>query len=188
MAGALTSLSAAQGDGHASHRVPLIRFLCTVVAWTLATGLSHATVLGVSASNVDAYFGSQSDTYQASNPTGLNPWTPIGPGPYLGSSLPGVPAAPGGNTPPSNVTPFGGTPSSSNFNDGFGNQATSAIVGYSGSPVGVVDDAQIALSMRLVQSGSTQYAYEQLNYSADYSLLNVVNGEHGVSVGSRTGS
>ncbi len=153
-----------------------VRVLSGVLVWGLFAQASQAIVVSVTASNADAYFGSQSDAYQDSNPTGLNPWSAIGAGPYLGTSLPaGVPAPPGGNTPPSNITPIAPSPSVSSFNDGFGNQATSVISGVVAPGVGTMDDAQIALGMRLVQSGTASYAYEQVNYSADFSLANVSN-------------
>jgi PEP-CTERM motif len=142
------------------------------------SSVARAVVIGVSASNVDAYFGSQNDAYQNSNPT-AGAWSPIGPGPYAGPALPaGVPAAPAGNVAPSNVTPFGGSPSSSSFNDTAGNLANSAIVAFVGGPNSLMDDAQIALTMSLNQTAPASgpsYAYEQLNYSADFALLNTVN-------------
>jgi PEP-CTERM motif len=145
------------------------------LAWIFAAGVSQGAIVGVSASNADAYFGSQSDVYQASNPTGLNPWTPVGLGPYFGTALPGVPAPPGGNSVPSNVTPLAPSPATASFNDGSGNLANSTIVALVTPPGNNMNDAQIALSMQLTQSGST-YAYEQVNYSADYSLTNGPNG------------
>jgi hypothetical protein len=49
------------------------------------------------------------------------------------------------------------------------------ISAYAAPGVGTMDDAQIALSMRLVQVGTASYAYEQVNYSADYALANAPN-------------
>jgi PEP-CTERM motif-containing protein len=153
-----------------------IRLFCLGLASVWAVPTARATVTGVSASNVDAYFGSQNDAYQDSNPTGLNPWSPIGPGPYFGTSLPpGVPAAPGGNTAPSNVTPFAPTPSTSSFNDGAGNTAISKIVAVAAPGSGTMNDVQINLAMVLNQTGTAAYAYEQLNYTADFTLANTPN-------------
>ncbi len=154
------------------------RFLilsCTALAGALVAATADASVTGVTASNVDAYFGSLSDGYQDSNPTGLAPWPAVGPGPYGGTFLPGVPAFPAGSVAPSNVTPFAPSASASSFNDGFGNLAVSKILGYAGGG-NTIDDAQIALSMFLTQVGTT-YAYEQLNYDIDYGVAATVNSD-----------
>ena len=137
-----------------------------------------AAVTGIPNSNVDAYFGSQSDAYQDSNPLGAAPWpaspillSPPPPSTYFLAAIPGSPPNP--NTTPSNVTTFAPALSTSGFNDGFGNQALSRILGFAGS-TGTMDDAQIGMNMFLTQ-GSTGYAYEQLNYSIDYALANTPN-------------
>jgi hypothetical protein len=140
---------------------------------------SWAIIIGTPNSNVDAYFGSQSDAYQNSNPAaGSWPASPIllsppPPTAYALTSVPGT--SPNPNVTPSNVTPFAPTASFSGFNDGVGNTATSAIVGFIGT-TGTMDDAQINLQMTVNQGASSPgYAYEQLNYSIDYSLANTPN-------------
>ena len=140
---------------------------------------SWAAIIGIPNSNVDAYFGSQSDAYQDSNPLVASwPTSPIlllppPPNAYALTSVPGT--SPNPNLTPSNITPFAPTSSFSSFNDGSGNTATSAIVGSIGS-TGTMDDAQIGLQMVLNQSASGPgYTYEQLNYSIDYSLVNTPN-------------
>ena len=140
----------------------LVLSLTAALVWTFAATDAQAAVTSVAASNVDAYFGSLSDANQVSNPIGLNPWPFVGIGPFPGATfLPGVPAFPLPTVTPSNVTPFAPAASTSSFSDGFGNIAISKILGFAaGGPT--VDDAQIALSMFLTQTGST-YAYEQLN-------------------------
>jgi PEP-CTERM motif-containing protein len=159
---------------HSLHRW-LTRLLCVAIAWSFAGNASQALIVSVGPSNVDTFFGSQSDAYQNSNPV-AGSWSAIGPGPYAGPGLPaGVPAAPAGNVVPSNITPLAPTPSISSFNDGGGNLANSGIVAYVGGPNSLVDDAQIGMFMNLTQTGSSAYAYEQLNYAADYSLTNIVD-------------
>lgn len=137
-----------------------------------------ASIIGMPNSNVDAYFGSQNDAYQASNPA-AGSWaaSPVllgvpPPSAYALTNVPGT--SPNPNVTPSNVTPFATTPSISSFNDGFNNTAYSAIVGYIGSGNFLMDDAQIGLKMTLTQS-SLGYAYEQINYSIDYDLANTPN-------------
>ncbi len=138
-----------------------------------------AAITGIPNSNVDAYFGSQSDAYQDSFPlVGAWPASPIlllppPPAAYSLTMVPGT--SPNPNVAPSNVTPFAPAPSVASFNDGLGNTATSSIVGSFGS-TGTMDDAQIGLSMVLNQNASsTTYTYEQLNYSIDYALANTPN-------------
>ncbi len=140
---------------------------------------SWAAIIGIPNSNVDAYFGSLSDAYQDSNPLVASwPASPIlllppPPAAYALTSVPGT--SPNPNVTPSNITTFAPALSFSSFNDTFGNTATSTIVGFIGSS-GTMDDAQIGLQMVLNQSASsTTYAYEQLNYSIDYSLANTPN-------------
>lgn len=138
-----------------------------------------AAIIGTPNSNVDAYFGSQSDAYQDSNPlAGSWPASPIlaFPPPPIAYALTSVPGtSPNPNVVPSNITPFSPTASFSSFNDSSGNTATSGIVGFIGS-TNTMDDAQIGLQMVLNQSSSSPgYVYEQLNYSIDYSLANTPN-------------
>jgi hypothetical protein len=138
-----------------------------------------AAIIGIPDSNVDAYFGSQSDAYQDSNPL-AGPWpsspvllAPPPPGAYALTSVPGIAVNP--NVTPSNITTFAPAPSVSSFNDLNGNTATSTIVGFAGT-TSTMDDAQVGLSMVLNQNASaTTYTYEQLNYSIDYALANTPN-------------
>ena len=88
-----------------------------MLAGSACASLARAQVVGILGSDVTTYFGSQADSYQMSNPTGLNPWTPVGNNPpsYYAAipQLPGVPSPPAGNVTPSNVTPFAPTSSTS---------------------------------------------------------------------------
>ncbi len=128
-------------------------------------------------SGVQAYFGSQGSVYEASDPAAL-PWTAPGTGPYTpGLPLPNVPGAP---TPLVYPTPsgnaFGGAGYTSNFNDGFSQPTTASSTiqaNYNPSPA-VTSDANIQIpSWTLAQSpGAPSYAYEQLDFAADY----MVNG------------
>ncbi len=164
-----------------ARRFALISLLVMMFVGVALFGTAQAQVTGITGSDVSAFFGSQSDVVQVSNPIGLNPWPPAGPNPPLFyssiSQLPGVPAPPAGNVPPSNVTPFAPTPSPSSFNDGFGNTATSTILGSVTALSLTADDAQVNLvagGMTLTES-TGGYAYEQLNYDIDYTVSNVVN-------------
>lgn len=154
--------------------------LGTVLAGALSTTIAHAAINSVLVSNVDARFGSQNDAYQDRFPLSLPAsWAPVGPGPYpivqtfLVTSAP----PPSPLFAPSGVTPFGGAGSFSSFTDTAtpANSAFSFIQGYVGSPGDFIDDAQIALTMSLTQAGASSYAYEQLNYSIDYDLVNTPN-------------
>jgi len=150
-------------------------FLVLLVAMLAST--ASAQVTSIPASDVIAYFGSQNDAVQISNPTGFNPWPAAGPNPpaFYGTinQLPGVPAPPG-SIPPSNITPFAPTASGSSFNDGFGNLATSNILGLISGSSGTADDALVAMNMNLIQT-SGGYAYEQMNFDIDYTVSNLVN-------------
>ena len=100
-------------------------------------GTAQAQVTGTLGSNVTTYFGSQADAYQMSNPAGPS-WTPVGNNPpaFYASipQLPNMPGPPAGNVTPSNVTPFAPISSSSSFNDGFGDTASSTILGLVAGP------------------------------------------------------
>lgn len=139
---------------------------------------AQAQVTTVAGSNADSLFGSQNDVYQASAPIGLNPWSPVGFNPpafYATiSQLPNIPGPPPGNVAPSNVTPFSPFNATGNFNDGFGNTASSAISGFVFGSSGTADDAQIGLFMTLNQA-SGGYAYEQINYDIDFNVSSTVN-------------
>ena len=141
---------------------------------------SHANLNNVLGSNVNAYFGSQNDGFQDRFPLSLPPaWFPVGPGPYPITQTfliigPGF-GPPPANAAPSNVTPFSGPGSFSSFADSPGNNATSLIQGFIGGPGDFIDDAQIGLIMSINQVGSSSYAYEQIDYSIDYDLLNSPN-------------
>jgi hypothetical protein len=154
-------------------------FVCLgLLSTVLLASAAQAQVVSVGGSNVDALFGSQNDSYQRSNPIGLNPWPAAGPNPpaFYGTvnQLPGVPSPPAGNVTPSNVMPFSPTNSTSFFNDGFGNTASSAISGFISGSAGTADDAQVGLFMTLAQSAGG-YAYEQLNYDIDFNVSSLVN-------------
>ncbi len=153
--------------------------LSLLVAALALLGSAQAQVTGTLGSDVTTYFGSQADSYQMSNPAGPA-WTPVGnnPPPYYASipQLPNVPSPPGGNVTPSNVTPFAPISSTSSYNDGYGDTASSTILGAVGPPY----TAQGAM-VELLGGGMTltetvgQYAYEQVNFDIDFSVANFVN-------------
>jgi hypothetical protein len=141
---------------------------------------AEAQVTGVLGSNVDAYFGSLSDSYQASNPPGLNPWAPAGINPpayyATATQIPNIPGPPASNVAPSNVTTFSPIASSSSFNDGFNDTATSSILGLVGGPY-TANAAEVNLvsgGMTLMESTGL-YDYEQLDFDIDFSVSSFVN-------------
>ena len=138
---------------------------------------SPAAVTGVATSNVDAYFGALSDANQQFSPgaPGSPTWPAVstgGPPPY-GAALPGVPGPQLGNVANSNANPFS-SPYISSFSGGGSSSIAKIQAIATGSPLSSPDDAQINLSMVLNQTGST-YAYQQLNYAADFTLTNTSN-------------
>ena len=153
---------------------------CATLAWTFVSSNAHAALNNLPLSNVDAYFGSQNDFYQDRFPLSLPPsWLPVGPGPYPITSTFLIASAPPPSPffAPSNVTPFSGPGSFSSFADVPGNAAFSLIQGYIAGLGDFIDDAQIGLTMSITQVGSSSYAYEQVNYSIDYDLVNSPNSQ-----------
>lgn len=150
----------------------LMLLVVALVATTFVTQSAVAQPLTVIASNVKTYFGSQSDAYQDSDPTGAT-WPAVGTGqsPYNTlTALPGVPAPPGGIAGTYNGNVFSPSPWLSNFNDGFGNTANTGIVGSAGTTQ-TVDDGQVNIFMSLNQTGApVNYAYAQMNYEIDYQV------------------
>jgi hypothetical protein len=137
------------------------------------SGAAHAAILTLMDSNVDAYFGSQSDAVQISDPPVLAPWPPVGPGPYLGTALPGVPGPPGSTAGPPypggiNV-PFSPAPHKSAFNDTLLNSANSLIVGGINGIGATTNDATLNANMNLTQTAGG-YAYEQIDFGIDYNV------------------
>jgi len=127
-------------------------------------------------SNVDAYFGAQSDAYHATDPTPLPAWGVAGTGPYGGTAIPNVPPQPPslpGPPPPypgGLHAPFSPAVSNSAFNDGFGNIANSSIVGGLVGSGATTNNATLAANMFLLQATGTGYAYEQIDFSIDYQV------------------
>jgi hypothetical protein len=155
-----------------------LRHAAITLGATLALAIinctAHAAILTLMDSNVDAYFGSQSDAYQASDPAVLAPWPAVGPGPYLGTALPGVPAPPGSTPGPPypggiNV-PYSPAAHNSAFNDGAGNTASSSIQGGINGIGATTNDATMVANGTLVESTGSSYDYEQLNFGIDYQV------------------
>jgi hypothetical protein len=149
-----------------------------LVVVSALSSVARGQVTTVNATDTQAYFGSLNDAYQASNPTGLNPWPAAGPNApaFYGTvnQLPGVPSPPGGNVAPTNASPFWPFNATSFFNDGNGNTASSAISAFVAGNTGTADDAQIGLFMTLNQT-TGGYAYEQINYVVDFNVSSLVN-------------
>lgn len=156
----------------------LLSMLLGMGIGVVSVDYAMAQVTSIAGSNAEAYFGSLNDTYQASVPTGLNPWSPAGPNPpaFYGTinQLPGVPSPPTGNVAPSNVSPFFPFNATAFFNDGMGNTASSAISAFIAGNTGTADDANIGLFMTLNQT-TGGYAYEQINYVVDFNVSSLVN-------------
>src|SRR4051794_38913922 len=96
----------------------LIVLYCAAVVGIFSATAARAAINSIPDSNVDAYFGSQSDGFQDRFPLSLpSSWATVGPGPYpvaatyLIASAPPPPAT----LTPSNVTPFGGAGVINNF-------------------------------------------------------------------------
>jgi hypothetical protein len=155
--------------------VPLL-VSAVFLVFSVSPCLGQGFINSITGSNVDAYFGAQSDAYQQPNPVSLpSSWTAVTTGlsPYTGlTQLPGVPGPPIFYTPPSNVTQFSG-PALSSFSN-LGDSANSIIQTTIGSS-GTVDDAQIKLIMSVIEASGLGYAYEQLNFDAEYAITNVSN-------------
>ncbi len=142
-----------------------------VVVATFA-GAAQGAILTLMDSNVDAYFGAKSDAVQASDPAVLVPWPAVGPGPDLGTALPGVPAPPGSTAGPPypggiNV-PYSPAPHNSAFSDGSGNTASSSIQGGINGIGATTNDATMSANGTLVETTGSSYDYEQLNFGIDY--------------------
>ncbi len=152
-------------------------------AFTSLVSAANMVPLG---SGVDARFGSQSNTYTDSDPTGLL-WTAPGVGTYSpGSALPGLPGAPAPLQYPITFgNPFqnGGPGWTSNFVDTLAGTtsyaaATSNIADTFNPVPTMVQDAQVTVpALRLAQGPSAPgYAFIQLNFSADYGVTNNTTG------------
>jgi len=134
-------------------------------------------------SSVQAYFGSQSSAYEASDPTGST-WTAPGYGPYtVGSPLPNLPAPPTPIVYPASApNSFGPTGHTSNFADPLPpsaqTTASSTIAMFASGSPSVVSDASILIpSWNLTQGpAATGYAYEQLDFVANYGVIGGVLG------------
>ena len=142
---------------------------------TVASPCLAGNISSIGPTNVDSYFGSQSDSFQEVNGTPSS-WTAIGtggapwfPGVY---SLPGgIPTYPAPFLTPTNANPFA-FPAIASYSNA-GDSANSVIQTTIGTSQ-TTDDAQIQLNMSLT-SGGAQYTYEQLNYNSDYTIANTLN-------------
>jgi hypothetical protein len=164
------------------------RSITQVCSFILAAGLLAGGVQAGSmaqlGSGVQAYFGSQGTGYQASNP--LVAFTPPGSAPLYptGAVLPNLPAmpVPPAFTYPSAVSYQVGGGSTSVFNDllppSANTTATSIIAdSYNPAPTLTSDASVVIPSWTLTQGpAAASYAYEQLNFAADYGVVGVVLG------------
>ncbi len=160
------------------HSLPAIA-AAGLLLGALSPTIAHADVAAAPGlSTVHAYFGSQNDGFQNSSPGApAGPaWGTIG---IPGIPFPGSPTfimpAPGGPPSPTFVpggpNTFDGTAYNSLFFDVPGNTASSSILGTI-NPIfaGFFAGVEIDLTMSLTQVGALQYAYEELDFSIDYSI------------------
>jgi hypothetical protein len=147
-----------------------------VAAETKAAVLTPMTPIG---SGVQSRFASQSQGYMDSDPAGLNPWAFSGAGIYAtGLPIPGLPAAPAPTVAPAPGNPFGGGGWTSNFNDGagpgFSTKATSTLDdSYIPAPTLISDTRVVIVNWTMLQDPlAAGYAYNQLNFGANYVVTN----------------
>ncbi|HTW94172.1 MAG TPA: PEP-CTERM sorting domain-containing protein [Tepidisphaeraceae bacterium] len=137
---------------------------------------ARATTSFVLQSDVQAYFGSQTNVYEASNPTVL-PWPAPPVGPYAPHNpLAGVPAPPVAPVWPGSISGNAFSPLyTGNFNDGLTppTSATFAILAHNNPSPTLVSNDHINLpAMSLVQNaGAPGNAYEQLDFEVDYGVV-----------------
>ncbi|MBC7784153.1 MAG: PEP-CTERM sorting domain-containing protein [Burkholderiales bacterium] len=155
--------------------------LCTASTLLMTAGMCVNDASAASfvplGSGVQRYFGSQSNAYTDSVPAAA--WGAVPIGPYTaGSTITGVPAAPGSTIYPTyNGLPFQTTPSSWQFIDTFAGTAAftasrSTIAG-SFNPTGTLtSDAEVNIFNWHIEQGpaATGYAYEQLNFGSGYGV------------------
>ena len=174
-----TNLTKTPARFHSLHAIAAAGLLLGGLSPTIARA-DVAAAPGVS--TVHAYFGSQNDAFQNSSP-----FAPAGPSwspPAIG--IPGVPfpgsptfimPSPGGPPSPTvmpggpNTNNFDGIAYNSLFFDVPGNTASSSIRGtLNPSFLGFFAGVEIDLTMSLTQVGALSYAYEELDFSIDYSI------------------
>ncbi len=157
-----------------STQLRVARILTAAVFATLLSVGAQGQTITRNSDGVQAFFASQSDVYQDSDPL-FGPFGPAGLGPYTaGVVLPGLPLAPAASLTPAPGNAFAGGGYTSIFNDGLPlatyAAAQSTIDDFiSGSPV-FTSDVSIAIpAWRLFQAaGATGYAYQQLNFGSNY--------------------
>ena len=162
----------------------IVAFAAAAFVGLLAADVRGGPNVQGAGSGVDAYFASDSERDQASDPPGLNPWTPAGPGPYWSGNglpddppaplphIPGPPSAPGAYAGNAFAGILGGWTSSFT-----GGPITAPTTAYSdiydnvSSNATVTSDINIGVIMNLTQSpGAPGYAYEQLDFGSNYYL------------------
>lgn len=168
-----------------------------VVALLLSARLSHAQVTSVINSDVESFFGSQSDAVQKSEPPISPTWTPVGfVIPHGPTPLPNVPDLYSGypTSPENTVTPnIPFTPSHTPGSPYVDSQSTFAdytiFGGFAGSGT-YTRNAYVSIGrststlMYLSQpSTATGYAYEQVEFAIDYNV-----GAAGLTAGATLGT
>lgn len=183
-------------------RFSIIAIVAGLLAFAL-DDIARGAITGVVSSNVEGYFGTNSDGFQLAEGPTIPPWAASGPGFYPVSGLPNVPALyPGFPNPSlplvSNISytaPFAHAPSSP-FTDGQTTANYSIIGGFNG-PGTATGDAYVligvpgAVPMTINQpSTATGYAYEQVNFAMVYSVTSagIVGGSPGPRPFSVSGS
>lgn len=150
------------------------RVLSAAVFLGLLTVAAQAQTITRVGDGVQAFFASQGNGYQASDPL-FGPFGAALVGPYsVGLVLPTLPAAPTASLTPASGNPFAGVSYTSIFNDGQPlasvAMAQSTIDDFiSGTPT-FTSDVRISIpGWRLFQAaGASLWAYEQINFGSNY--------------------
>ncbi len=169
-----------------------VAILAAAIVLTVFPRGSWGQINSIISSDVEGFFGTQSDAYQASEGPITPTWATSGPGPYPITGPAGVPALYAGFPNPvdpvvqniSYATPFGHAHAFAP--DIQGTSASYLIDGGYGGTALFTRDAFVTLGtggLRLSQPASaTGYAYEQVNFAMAYGV-----GTAGIAAGAVAG-
>lgn len=151
-----------------SHRLRAVLLAAIAGQVIGASAVRAGQVLTSLDAQFDTYFGAQSDSFQASDPTNLPSWPAVGPGPYSGTALPSVPGPPGGmaNVP----YPYPSGSNSPFLNDpDFNNFGSMNFFGGAGAIDPPSVDSSFYINMHLIAAAGG-YAYEQFDFALDFQV------------------
>ena len=164
------------------HRA-LLAFVIVLVCAVLAT-TSNAQITGVVSSDVEAFFGTQSDAFQLSEPPISPTWAANAAGPYpvTGPNVPALyPGYPSPNLALTPNIPYDTGHIGPGFSDTQLTAANYSIIGnYSGGTfTGDAFAQTFGPPMSLIQpAGATGFAYEKAEFAMTYSV-----GPSGIALG-----